>query len=184
MFPLFSWANLNWFLSCIQRTQAKEEGRKEKISFFKRDFIHLFMRDRERGRDIGRGRSRLHARSQMWDSIPDPRIMTWAEGRHPTAEPSRCPSIGKLFQDEKDLVISITLNYYPSPCHKYVLFKKDFIYLFMRDRERGRDTGRGRSRLPAGGTMWDLIRALGSCSEPKAKAHPLSPLGVPQYCYI
>ena len=29
----------------------------------------------------------------------------------------------------------------------------------MRDpeRERGRDTGRGRSRLPAGNLMWDLI---------------------------
>ena len=32
------------------------------------------MRDRERGRDIGRGRSRLPARSWMWDLIPDPRI--------------------------------------------------------------------------------------------------------------
>ena len=32
-----------------------------------------------------------------------------------------------------------------------MIFKKDFIYLFMRDThtERGRDTGRGRSRL-----MW------------------------------
>ena len=30
---------------------------------------------------------------------------------------------------------------------------KDFIYLFMRHRERGRDTGRGRSRLPAGNPM-------------------------------
>ena len=30
------------------------------------------MRDieREKGRDIGRGRSRLHARSPMWDLIP------------------------------------------------------------------------------------------------------------------
>ena len=38
--------------------------------FFKKDFcIYLFMRDRERGRDIGRGRSRLPTRSQMWDSI-------------------------------------------------------------------------------------------------------------------
>ena len=41
-------------------------------------------------------------------------------------------------------------------------FKKKeilFIYLFMRDteRERGRDAGRGRSRLPAGSPMWDSI---------------------------
>ena len=27
----------------------------------------------------------------------------------------------------------------------------------MRDTERGRDTGRGRSRLPAGELMWDSI---------------------------
>ena len=40
---------------------------------FLKDFIYLFMRDRERkrGRDTGRGRSRLHAGSLMWDSIPD-----------------------------------------------------------------------------------------------------------------
>ena len=42
--------------------------------FFFKDFIYLFMRDtqreKERGRDIGRGRSKLHARSLMWDSIP------------------------------------------------------------------------------------------------------------------
>ena len=28
------------------------------------------MRDRENRRDIGRGRSRLHTGSPMWDSIP------------------------------------------------------------------------------------------------------------------
>ena len=31
------------------------------------------MRDTERGRDGGRGRSRLHAGSPMWDWIPGPR---------------------------------------------------------------------------------------------------------------
>ena len=41
-----------------------------------------------------------------------------------------------------------------------------FSCLFMRDKERGRDTGRGRSRLPAG--------ILGSCPEPKAAAQPRS----------
>ena len=30
----------------------------------------------------------------------------------------------------------------------------------MRDIERGRDTGRGRSRLHAGSPMWDSIRGL------------------------
>ena len=39
-------------------------------AFLKKDFIYLFMRDTERSRDTGRGRSRLHAGSPMWDSIP------------------------------------------------------------------------------------------------------------------
>ena len=39
--------------------------------YLKKDFIYLFMRDtKSGGRDTGRGRSRLHAGSQMWDSIP------------------------------------------------------------------------------------------------------------------
>ena len=39
--------------------------------FFLKIFIYLFMRDteRERGRDIGRGRNRLHTGSPMWDLI-------------------------------------------------------------------------------------------------------------------
>ena len=43
-----------------------------KVTFFCKDFIYLFMRDteRERGRDTGRGRNRLHAGTLMWDSIP------------------------------------------------------------------------------------------------------------------
>ena len=36
-------------------------------------------------------------------------------------------------------------------------FKKDFTYLFMKDIERGRDMGRGRSRLPVGNWMRNLI---------------------------
>ena len=42
------------------------------VVFFK-DFVYLFMRDTGRGRDIGRRRSRLHAGSPMWDSLPGPR---------------------------------------------------------------------------------------------------------------
>ena len=38
---------------------------------------------------------------------------------------------------------------------------KDFIYLFIDTRtHRGRDTGRGRSRLHAGSLMWDWIPGL------------------------
>ena len=41
-----------------------------------------------------------------------------------------------------------------------LFFQRLFIYLFMRDRKRGRDIGRGRSRLHAGNLMWDLILGL------------------------
>ena len=32
------------------------------------------------------------------------------------------------------------------------------LFIHERHRVRGRDTGRGRSRLPVGSPMWDLIR--------------------------
>ena len=38
-----------------------------------------------------------------------------------------------------------------------IYLKKYFIYLFMRDTQRGRDTGRGRSRPPVGSPRWELI---------------------------
>ena len=40
--------------------------------------------------------------------------------------------------------------------NKSVFFKKK-KFIYERDRERGRDTGRGRSRLPVGSLMWDSI---------------------------
>ena len=40
------------------------------ICIYIKYFIHLFMRERERGRDIGRGRSRLHVESPTWDLMP------------------------------------------------------------------------------------------------------------------
>ena len=49
-------------------------------------------------------------------------------------------------------------------------------------RERSRDTGRGRSRLPACGEPDVGLdpRTPGSCPEPKTDAQPLSPPGVPK----
>ena len=51
----------------------------------------------------------------------------------------------------------------------------------MRDtqRERGRDTGRGRSRLHAGSLMWDLIPALWdhALSQRQMLSHPGIPPG-------
>ena len=54
-------------------------------------FIHEKHRLRERGRDTGRGRSRLLRGSPVRDSIPGSGITTWAEGGRPTAEPPRSP---------------------------------------------------------------------------------------------
>ena len=45
-----------------------------KGNFFK-DYLFICERYRERGKDLGRGRSKLHARSPMWDLIPNPGIM-------------------------------------------------------------------------------------------------------------
>ena len=41
--------------------------------FLKRFYLFIHERHTERGRDTGRGRSRLHAGSPMQDSIPGPR---------------------------------------------------------------------------------------------------------------
>ena len=52
------------------------------------------MRDTEgeRGRDTGRGRSRLHAGSLMWDSNLDPRVTPWAKGSRSTLGPPGVPT--------------------------------------------------------------------------------------------
>ena len=49
----------------------------------------------------------------------------------------------------------------------------------MRDRERGKDRGRGRSRLPAGTPRQDSIPGLHDHDGPKAGAQPLSHPGIP-----
>ena len=59
-------------------------------------------------------------------------------------------------------------------------FKKDFIYLFMSDTERGSNIDRGRSRVPMGSLVRDTIP--GSWQDPKLKAdaQPLSHPRVPE----
>ena len=60
----------------------------------KKYFVYLFMRDTKRGRDTGRGRrSKLHARSPMWDLIPGPRDHTLSQRQtlNSTAEPPGVP---------------------------------------------------------------------------------------------
>ena len=56
------------------------------------------MRDtqREKDRDTGRGRSRLHAGSLMWDSIQVSRITPWVEGGTKPLSHQGCPIISIL----------------------------------------------------------------------------------------
>ena len=49
------------------------------------------MRDRERGRDAGRGRSRLYQGARCGTRSLDSRITLWAKGRSQTTEPLRDP---------------------------------------------------------------------------------------------
>ena len=60
------------------------------LLFFKILLIHE--KHRDRGKDRGRGRSRLPLGSlkQTWSQEPE--TTTWAKGRHSTTEPTRCPS--------------------------------------------------------------------------------------------
>ena len=69
------------------------------------------MRDteRERDRDIGRGRSRLHAGSPIWDSG----MMPWTKGRHSTTEPPRHPS-KQIFKESTKATILGKLSNFPS----------------------------------------------------------------------
>ena len=57
------------------------------------------MRDRERGRDTDRGRSRFPAGSLMQDLILGPWIHYWAKGRCWTTEPPRHPYIQFLLKN-------------------------------------------------------------------------------------
>ena len=69
-----------------------EIRRSRRGNFFFKDFIYLFMRDTERGREKGRDRrSRLHARSPIWNSIPGLQDHFLREGKGSTAEPPRRP---------------------------------------------------------------------------------------------
>ena len=61
----------NFSFSVWENSLSKGTHRSQ-TSVFKKYFIYLFMRDAERGKGkhTDRGRSRLHAGSLMWDSIP------------------------------------------------------------------------------------------------------------------
>ena len=46
------------------------------------------------------------------------------------------------------------------PVDSVMIFLKLYLFINEKHRERGRDTGRGRSRLHAGSPMWDPIPGL------------------------
>ena len=107
---------------------------KSSSSFFFFLRFYLFIHERhthtQRQRHRQREKQAPYTGSPMWDSIPG--LQDRALGQRQAL--NRCATQG-----------------YP-----------DFIYLFMRDTHthRGRDTGRGRSRLHAGSPMWDSILGL------------------------
>ena len=66
-------------------------SRKRWLIFFKILLIDWWETHSERGRDIGRGRSRLPWGAQCGTRSQDPGVTLWAKCRCSTAEPPRCP---------------------------------------------------------------------------------------------
>ena len=67
------------------------------------------------------------------------------------------------------------------PILLFLLFFKDFMYLFMRDTEREADTQAEGEAGSLQGARWGLDPGTpGSHPEPKADAQPLSHPGVPK----
>ena len=81
------------------------------------------MRDtqKERGRDTGRGRSRLHAGSPMWDSFPGLQDHTLSQkaDRHLTVEQPRPPNNKGSYN-----------TYSHHPCSDILLFSSIFSVFF------------------------------------------------------
>ena len=69
--------------------------------------FYLFRRDIQRGRDTDRGRSRLHAGSPMWDSIPGLQDHTPGCRQRQTAAPPGLPYLVLYMQAFSHLFCSI-----------------------------------------------------------------------------
>ena len=117
------------------------------ILFFFFLLMIVTQRERERGRDIGRGRSRLHAPG-TWRGIRSrvSRITPWAKGRRQTAAPPRDPR--KRF-------------FKVLPCHQTVF---QYTYYF------GLWDANGQKHW----VKWNFhINLLQDCSEPLIRSIPL-----------
>ena len=80
-------------------------------------FIYLFMRHTERGKDTGRGRSRLPVGSLMWDSIPGPWDHDLSQGQMLNCWASQVPlertlNSGSQFNRSGSLLDSVCVSYY------------------------------------------------------------------------
>ena len=131
LFPPFSFvlsfydAIFVWFLAiifhCIILTVSE--------THFLRDFIYLFMGDR----DIGRGRSRLHARVPTWDLIPGLQDHAWVKGRHLTTELRRRPLWYTFLNYEglpsSDTTFHVSLQQFTSICtHSTLMLVLPYVY--------------------------------------------------------
>ena len=95
------------------------------------------MRERERGRKLGRERNRLLTRSPIWDSFQDSRITPWFKGRSSTPEPPRHP--GSCFLSHSDtlylLIGAFSLSAFRVIIQRYELcafvFSEELVFLVM-----------------------------------------------------
>ena len=98
------------------------------------------MRHRERVRDIGRGISRLPTEP---NTRLDPRTLGSQPEPKAEAQPLGHPGAPTVFYDSYEVQGHFFLRFY--------------LFIHERHRKRGRDIGRGRSRVLTGSLMWDSI---------------------------
>ena len=93
------WQSCHWWVcQDSHRTQLRGTATHSRVSCYQNDAFlrfHLFINEtqRERGRDPGRGRSRLHAGSPTRDSILGPRghAVSWKQMLNHWAPPASLP---------------------------------------------------------------------------------------------
>ena len=74
-----------------QNTSDAMQPRFKFFVFIFLKILFIYSWETQRGRDIGKGRSRLPVGTWCGTWSQDPGITTWAEGRYLTTEPPRCP---------------------------------------------------------------------------------------------
>ena len=109
-----------WHGWCSANTQTS-------VYFLKKYFIHLFMKDPERGRDIGRQRSRLSAVVPMRDSILElqDHALSWrAQALSHPVDPGHkslgAPSVS-LGSHPREMILAHTKSRHMHPLTKYCL---------------------------------------------------------------